>query len=200
LQHARIVAITITLRMEAAIMEHFGRRITGLAACLLFMGLTTTAEAQHPQTRQGFWFSGGLGYGSLGCDNCDGREGGLSGGISLGGTLSEHWLLGVGTTGWYKSEGGTTLSVGTLDARVRFYTSARGGFFLTGGLGLGEIGASVDGFGSDTEYGVGAVLGLGYDFRIGRNVSLTPFWNGYAVRSDDADANVGQLGLSVTVH
>jgi hypothetical protein len=158
------------------------------------------ASAQHPQVRQGFWFSGGLGYGSLGCDNCDGRIGGLSGGLSLGGTLSDHWLLGVGTTGWYKSEGGTALTVGTLDARVRFYTSATGGFFLTGGLGLGSIGASVDGYGSDSELGEGAMLGLGYDFRVGTNVSLTPFWNGFAVRTENADANVGQLGLSVTFH
>ena len=48
--------------------------------------------------------------------------------------------------------------------------------------------------------GLGGVLGLGYDFRVGRNLSLTPFWNGYAVQSGDVDANVGQLGLSVTVH
>lgn len=45
--------------------------------------------AQHPQTRSGFWFSGGLGYGFLGCDGCEGREGGLSGGLASGGTLSD---------------------------------------------------------------------------------------------------------------
>jgi hypothetical protein len=30
-------------------------------------------------------------------------------------------------------------------------------------------------------------------------VSLTPFWNGIAVRTSNTDANVGQLGLSLTV-
>jgi len=155
---------------------------------------------QHPQTRKGFWFNGGLGYGSLGCDNCDGREGGLSGGLSLGGTVSPKFLLGVGTTGWYKSESGVTLTVGTLDARFRFYPSRNGGFFLTGGLGLGTISADVAGFGSDSETGVGVVLGLGIDIRIGTNVSLTPFWNGFAVRSSNSDANVGQIGLSITAH
>jgi hypothetical protein len=192
--------LTITSE-EESIMSSLMRRTFTFAAGLALVALTAgTAAAQHPQVRDGFWFSGGLGYGSLGCDDCDGRVGGLSGGLSLGGTLNEHWLLGVGTTGWYRSEDGSTLTVGTLDARARFYTSASGGFFLTGGLGLGTISASVDGFGSDSEVGFGLMLGLGYDFRVGDNLSLTPFWNGFAVRSGDADANVGQLGLSLTVH
>jgi len=171
-----------------------------LLLCCAVPLTSRAAHAQRAQTRAGFWFNGGLGYGSLGCDGCDGREGGLSGGISLGGTISPKFLIGVGTTGWYKSESGVTLTVGTLDARVRFYPSATTGFFLTGGAGLGTISANVSGIGSDSETGFGLVLGLGYDFRIGANVSLTPFWNGFAVRTSNSDANVGQLGLSITVH
>ena len=83
---------------------------------------------------------------------------------------------------------------------MRFYPSATGGFFLTGSLGLGTVNAEVSGFGSASETGVGALLGLGYDFRVGRNVSLTPFWNGFAMSSSNSDANVGQLGLSVMVY
>ena len=45
-----------------------------------------------------------------------------------------------------------------------------------------------------------ALVGLGYDFRIGTNVSLTPFVNGYAMKNDNTDANVGQIGLGLTVH
>lgn len=172
-----------------------------LIVAVLCVSLTAGLQAQgRPHTRAGLWFSGGLGYGSLGCDDCDGRTGGLSGGLALGGTLSPKLLLGVGTTGWYKSESGTTLTVGTLDARVRFYTSETGGFFLTGGLGLGTISAAVNGLGSGSETGVGLVLGLGYDFRVGNNLSLTPFWNGFAVRTSNGNANVGQIGLSLTVH
>src|SRR5207245_2106658 len=105
-----------------------------LLLCLI-SGLSVGASpalAQHSQTRQGFWFNVGLGYGSLGCQGCSGRTGGLSGGLSLGGTLTPKLLLGVGTTGWRKSENGATLTVGTLDARVRYYPSATGGFLLTG--------------------------------------------------------------------
>ena len=156
--------------------------------------------AKNRHLRRGFWFSGGLGYGSLGCDNCGSREGGLSGGIQLGGTLSQKVLLGGGTSGWAKEEGGATLTVGTLVAMVRFYPSSTGGFFLLGGLGVGSIYAKIDGFGEDTETGAGALLGLGWDLRVGNNVSLTPFWNGFAVRTSYDDANVGQIGMSVTVH
>ncbi len=169
-----------------------------LASLLLLSA--APAAAQHPQVRNGFWFNLGLGYGSLGCDGCGSRTGGFSGGLSLGGALSEKVLLGVGTTGWTKSEGGVTTTVGTLDARIRFYPSATGGFFLTGGLGLGSISADVSGLGSASETGVGLVLGLGVDIRLAKNLSFTPFWNGFAVRSSDSDANVGQIGVGLTIH
>jgi hypothetical protein len=74
------------------------------------------------------------------------------------------------------------------------------GFFLLGGLGVGSIYAEVDGFGSDTQTGAGALLGLGYDIRVGENLSLTAYWNSFAARTSNADANVGQLGLSITFH
>jgi hypothetical protein len=167
---------------------------------LFFSASPILAQAQHAQVRDGFWFSGGLGYGSLGCEDCSSRTGGLSGGLSLGGTISPRFLLGVGTTGWTKSEQGATLTVGTLDARVRFYPSTTGGFFLTAGVGIGSIDGSVAGVGSATETGVGTILGLGYDFRMRTNMSLTPYWNGFAMRSTNADANVGQMGLAITLH
>lgn len=177
------------------------RYLLRTAALTLALMVLTASLAAAQQTRKGFWFNVGLGYGSLGCDDCDGREGGLSGGLSLGGTLAQgKLLLGVGTNGWSKEENSVRLTVGTLEALIRFYPSRTGGFFLTGGLGLGSIRVSVDGGGSDSETGVGAIIGLGYDLRIGNNVSLTPFWNGFAVKTDNADGNVGQIGLGITVH
>jgi hypothetical protein len=173
--------------------------VMALAALVAFAA-PRAVSAQGNHVRQGFWFSAGLGYGSLGCQDCSAREGALSGGLALGGTLSQKVLLGVGTNGWTKSEGGYTATVGTLTAQVRFYPSATGGFFLLGGLGLGSIHEEVADFGSASEVGPGALVGLGYDFRVGQNVSLTPYWNGFATTTSNADANVGQLGLSVTLH
>jgi hypothetical protein len=173
---------------------------TIVSLALITVSFTSSALGQHPQRRQGFWFSAGLGYGSLGCQDCGGREGAASGNLSLGGTLSQKVLLGASSNAWVKSESGTTLTVNTLTAAVRFYPSATGGFFLIGGLGVGTVSAVISGFGSGSETGVGALLGLGYDVRVGRNVSLTPYWNGFAMNSSNTDANVGQLGLGVTVH
>jgi hypothetical protein len=151
-----------------------------------------TSRAVRPkQERDGVWFNAGLGFGSAGRGCCDSRIDGVSGGLSVGGTISPKLLLGVGTTGWSRS--GTTL--GTFDARLRFYPTVSSGFFVTGGLGLGGL------RNADEKYlGVGAVVGLGWDVRVGPNVSLTPFWNGFVMSSSAIKANVGQLGLGVTIH
>jgi hypothetical protein len=168
----------------------------------VFLLVATPAFAQpdvpataNKHARQGFWFNAGLGFGSVGCQDCDGRESGLSGGLSLGGSITDRFLLGVGTSGFAKEIDGETFSVGTFDARVRFYPSRTNGFFLTGGIGLGNVS-----YAGETERGLGVVLGLGYDIRVGRNVSLTPFWSGFAMSNSNLDANVGQLGLGVTIH
>jgi hypothetical protein len=150
---------------------------------------------RNRQTREGVWFNVGLGAGSLGREECSGRSNGLSGGLSVGGRINDKWLVGVGTTGFAKSVLGETLSVGTLDARFRFYPVHSSGFFLTGGLGLGSLS-----FAGESEFGAGAILGLGWDIRVGRNVSLTPFYSGFAMKSSLANANVGQLGIGVTIH
>lgn len=157
------------------------------------------ADAQNAQVRSGIWFNAGLGVGSYGCEGCDGRESGGTGGLALGGTLSRKFLLGGGVNVWTKQVEDVTVTVGTVTALVRFYPSETGGFFLLGGLGYGVEQVSVDNF-SLSESGAGAILGLGVDIRIGRNVSLTPFWNGLGISLDSGNSNVGQLGLGITVH
>lgn len=152
------------------------------------------------QTRDGLWFSGGLGWGSAVCQYCLGRQSGFASGVSAGIAVSPRVLLGVGTSGWYKTVDGVALNGGTLDGRVRFYPSAGSGLFLTGGLGLGHVSARFHGSAAETQYGIGALFGLGWDIRVTRQVSLTPFYNGFAVRTPHVDGNVGQFGLGVTFH
>ena len=156
--------------------------------------------AQKHSAHKGFWFNGGLGYGSLGCGGCGSREGAVSGTLSLGGTINSQFMLGVGLSGWSKSQLGNTLTVGTLDLRARFYPTPSNGFFLTGGIGLGSVSAGIAGLGAGSETGGSVLIGVGYDFRVAPNVSVTPFWNGFAVRTANNSPNVGQLGVGITVH
>lgn len=88
----------------------------------------------------------------------------------------------------------------SLTALLRFYPNPAGGFYLTGGLGVATIDLGVSGFGSASETGTAALLGIGYDYRISRNVSITPFWNGIGGSFDGGGANFGQIGISFTRH
>ena len=177
------------------------KRLLFCTALLALVGAPnlTAQDGGHAQTRDGFWFNAGIGVGSLGCDDCD-RESGFSGQLALGGTVSDRVILGASANFWTKEESGVTLNVGVLAAMIRFYTSQTGGFFLTGGLGIGSVDVEVSGFGDGSEQGFGSLLGAGYDFRVGENVSITPFFNGYGVNSDLINVNVAQVGVGVTVH
>ena len=48
--------------------------ITFPASAPLFSTTEQSGSTARPQSRGGFWFSGGLGVGSLGCEECDERE------------------------------------------------------------------------------------------------------------------------------
>ena len=158
-------------------------RVKLLASALALAALctsATTARAQDneaPRVHQGFWIGGGLGYGSVSssCDGCGSSdsEGGFSGLLRLGGTLSEQVLLGVESDGWYKDINGTTNSVGNLSAAVYVYPSKTMGMFLKGGAGVAGYQAKN---GSDKldGYGVGLIGGLGYDIPIGSHTAFTP--------------------------
>ena len=78
------------------------------------------ASAQNAPKREGFWFNIGLGAGSLGCNNCDERLSGLSGGLALGATVNKHWLIGIFSNAWTRSEDGATITASTLSAGARF--------------------------------------------------------------------------------
>jgi hypothetical protein len=170
----------------------------------LILLAASTASAQRAQTRGGFWGNFGLGWATLGCEDCFDRIEGAAGVLALGGTLSSKWQLGGAVNTWTRSEDDATLTVGLVSVAARFYPSATGGFHLLGGLGVASIEFQVGDEGptlSGRETGTGAVLGLGYDIRLGRLVSLTPFANWIGTRYDGGgDLNFAQLGLSVTIH
>ncbi|MES3035591.1 MAG: outer membrane beta-barrel protein [Gemmatimonadota bacterium] len=177
-------------------------RMVRSSACVV-AALVLAAPVLHaqslPQTRQGLWFSGGLGVGSFGCEDCDDRETGPTAQISLGGTVSPRLQLGASLNMWTKKVAGVRLTQSALLALAKFYPTVTSGFFLQGGAGFGQARASFDGE-SESETGPSLMVGAGYDFRVAPNVSLTPFVNAVGGRFDGANTNFVQLGLSVTGH
>lgn len=187
-------------------------RVTTLIAALAVIGAGGVA-AQHPQTRKGFWIAFGLGFGSaqLKCDACSfDREGGGVGHIRLGGTLNEKLLLGGDVTAWTKDIEGVTFSLGNVSFIAQYYPTATGGLFLKGGAGFSTIQASEGGNEARGE-GFGLSAGLGYDIRVGRNISLTPLADFVFGGSRDLQYqgstlvpglsfNAITLGLGVTFH
>jgi len=181
--------------------------IRRLPALLLLLALAflsvEPAAAQHPQIREGFWISGGPSFGSLdlGCDACEtDRESGLTLLLAMGGTLGEGLLLGGEIEGWAKEIEGVDLTVGHLSGVVYWYPRPSGGLFLKGGAGIAVYSADAGPLGDDEDSGLGLHAGVGYDVRVGRNLSLTPtagvFWGEFG----SGNANVLHVGLAVTGH
>ena len=165
---------------------------------LLVAASPTAASAQYPQVREGFWIGFGFGYGSLGlsdCEECD-REGGLSGFLKLGGTLSDKWLLGFESNSWIDEELETTVTVSASTATAYYYPSPAGGLHFKGGLVIGHL--DVEDVGDET--GIGFLLGAAHDFRVGRNVSIVPGISFYLGDFDGGSTNVVQVGVGVTFH
>lgn len=184
------------------------RRFAAVAAIVVGLALAPQAspaqeagqeQEPNPHQRSGFWFNGGLGWGSFGCDGCREREGGTIVTLGAGGTLSQSVIIGGSLDGWSKEVAGNRLTASTLLGTVRFYPSVTGGFFLRGGLGFGAVEVELQNVTARDEGGA-LLLGAGWDFRISDDVSLTPFLNGVGVSTDDADFSFSQLGLSITTH
>ena len=179
--------------------------IRRLPALLFVMSLLAagSAAAQRPQTRQGFWISGGPSFGSLdlGCDGCEtDRESGLTMLLAMGGTLGEGLLLGGELEGWGKEIEGVDLTVGHLSGVLYWYPRPAAGFFLKGGAGIAVYSVDAGPLGEEDDSGIALHGGLGYDIRVGRNVSLTPsagvFWGEFAL----GNANVLHVGVAITGH
>ena len=192
--------------------------MTTLARVLGLLAVLTTsasvARAQYPQRREGFWIGFGLGYGSANvtCDGCGSgpRTGGVTAFVKLGGTPSPNLLIGGAINGWSHASGGATETMGNVTASLYYYPVARGGLFLTGGLGFSDY--RVDTSPSVEGTGWGFTAGVGYDIRVGRNVSLTPVANfvyggvgdlsvsGGGTFATGWKQNVVDFGLGVTFH
>jgi len=173
----------------------------GALVAIAFAALSTPVTAQDitpasdGPARHGFYIGLGLAGASFkaDCDGCDANVDpatGFGSHIKLGGTLSPKFRLGADIFGVQTSEGifeqlsggGPTSKEGAghLMLALTFYPSGSGNLWLQGGIGGVAYYADVK---NDQRYvarGGGAMLGLGYDFRVGTNGSITPYlsWTG----------------------
>lgn len=173
-----------------------------LFCLLLFACVVSPLNAQggHAQIRKGFWISFGLGAGSydLLCEGCtyDAKTD-LSGTLRMGGTVSPNVLVGGETMGWTHTENGVDEFASSLSGVVLFYPSTTGGLFLKGGLGLAMYDAT-DGSDDLTATGFSISGGIGYDIRVAKNFSLTPFVNALYGTSATLKAGGTDTGVSVS--
>jgi hypothetical protein len=168
-----------------------------------------------PNTRQGFWIGFGLGPGSIGtdCFSCSSeRTTGASGYLRLGGTVSPSILIGGESNGWARSESGVDESMGFASAVLYWYPSRSGALYLK--VGFGGMSYKVnDGPDEITATAGAGTVGIGYEFRVRRNMSIALFLNSLASAparfringvaaptSEDITLNLVQLGVGVTWH
>jgi hypothetical protein len=160
--------------------------------------------------REGFFAAIGIGGGSESFDANDGLgwsddKGGAVGYIKVGGTVSQSLLLGAEVNGWaarYQRQG-YDRSLASLLFIAQWYPAREGDFWLRGGLGWARDNLSVYGATGDInshENGTALAVGLGYDFRVARNVSITPSLDFQGQRYDSHDERLVSIGVGVTFH
>jgi hypothetical protein len=173
------------------------------------------AAQGYPNTREGFWIGFGVGAGSIGadCASCSkDRVAGFSGYFRLGGTVSQHILLGGETNGWVRNESGVAESMGFASGVLYWYPSRTGALYLKVGLGGMSYEAGVGASRITATAGAGSI-GVGYEFRVRRNMSLALFLNSLASApvtfrvngiiapsNQDFRLNLVQLGVGLTWH
>ena len=192
-----------------------------LLAAIVLAVFVTPVTAQHPNTRQGFWYGFGFGAGSsqLHCEICNDQSGtDLSAAIRAGGVLSKSWLLGAELTGWTNSQDVATRRSWSANAIALWYPWPERGAYLKGGFGITGYSAS-DSVDVISTTQPGGIIGLGYEWRVGKNYSLNPYFNfQYTLSGDlqfehtedntvttsiiagDASVSSFQFGLALVIH
>jgi outer membrane protein with beta-barrel domain len=170
-------------------MRRHAMAVWALSAVTSLASASAASAGSHPQERHGFWAGLGVGVGSaeVTCDGCEPSHRETSGVVSirLGGTLNERLLLGADYNIWLKEQDGVTVTLANAAATLTLYPQPASGFFVKGGVGLSmvmtEFREGSTTVTVDPGYGLGLIAGAGYDFRVKKNLSITPavnFWYG----------------------
>jgi hypothetical protein len=129
--------------------------------------------------RRGFWLGLGLGAGG---ESYDLRTGaGYSGvlyqptvSLRLGGTVSQQLRLGGEVLSWINEQGHAVESLSSALFVAQFYPASSLGLYLKGGLGIGRNAIDFDDGFDVGDTGFAALVGAGYELRLGRRFYLNP--------------------------
>lgn len=130
-------------------------------------------------SRRGFWL--GLGFGAGG-ESYDLRTGaGYSAvfyqptvSLRLGGTVSQQLRLGGEVLSWINEQGDAVESLSSALFVAQFYPASSLGLYLKGGLGIGRNAIDFDDGFDVGDTGFAALIGAGYELRLGRRFYLNP--------------------------
>jgi hypothetical protein len=184
-----------------------------LVTSLLLLFAAPQLAGQRVAERHGFWFGGGVGMGSarLSCSICrGGRDGGLSGYLRLGATVSPQVLIGGETTVWYHTETTVNYLLGSVQAVMYLYPLRKSGFYLKTGFGLAQYSAKDDQDEVSTQALAGQI-GVGYEVAVNGGLSIVPYANflgssgadlkfNSTVSNLSANTSLFQIGVGVTLH
>lgn len=191
-----------------------------LAAVALALAVTPLS-AQQSSVRQGFWYGFGFGAGSseLHCEICDDQSGtDLTVSLRAGGALSPSWLLGAELDGWTNSQEEVTRRSWSATAVALWYPWPAKGAYAKGGFGITGYRAS-DSVDVITATNPAFVLGIGYEWQVGKKSSINPYINFLqsfagdlkfkhtedntvttAVIAEDASVSSIQFGIALVIH
>jgi len=153
--------------------------------------------AQEAGSHHGFYLGAGLGHGSaqLTCSICQGgRNGGTSGYLSGGYSVTPRVRLGAEILAWYKG-GQVDYLLTSAQLVAVLYPLPKSGFFLKTGFGLAKYAAEDSDDKVNTKAFAGQV-GVGYEVPVGRGLALVPFANFLGTTGGDVRFNDTVSGLS----
>jgi hypothetical protein len=180
---------------------------TALATCILVVAAAApqASAGRHPHDRNGFMIGFGIGGGSAGIEDGDGREGSVTGNFRIGYALRPDLVLHYEGSAWTKTDEGATQDVtwtfSTNVAAVTYYPPSSG-LFVRGGVGFGTAAVEVEQGGLSLNYdetGFGLLAAGGWEFRLTRKFALAPQVEfTHMVLDDLGSANViaGGLGFN----
>lgn len=123
----------------------------------------------------------------------------------IGGTPSDRILVGGEINGWAKTDDQGTydaeVTIGSIFGTLLFYPSA-GNFYLQGGLGFTGMVFEVENDSGESgkleTSGFAVLMGLGYDIRVARGFSLTPYVSYAHSFSSDVEVSAGGVSLGLS--